>query len=92
MLHRGSSVSFGVNVIESIADWLKKDIFVRNQVENYQTKVLSIDALANVNKRATIDKEMFEKAVSGIPNFTLADDTEPLARRPADQEIECTDI
>ena len=63
-------------VPESIADWLKKDIFVRNQVENYQTKVLSIDALANVNKRATIDKEMFEKAANNVETIDFIGLTE----------------
>lgn len=60
----------------SVADWLKKDAFIRNQVENYQTKVLSADALANVNKRTLIDKEAFEVAAKNVESVDFIGLTE----------------
>jgi hypothetical protein len=61
---------------EGIADWLKKDTFVRGVVENYQTKVLSIGGSENVNKPVKSDKEMLEQAFETIDSVDFVGLTE----------------
>ena len=61
---------------EGIADWLKKDTFVRGVVENYQTKVLLIGGSENVNKPVRSDKEMLEHALETIDSVDFVGLTE----------------
>jgi hypothetical protein len=45
-----------------IADYLKDDAFIGRQITNYQTKVLAMDALDDVNRPYEVDDAAFERA------------------------------
>jgi hypothetical protein len=60
----------------SVAHWLKKESFVRNQICNYQTKVLSIDGISSVNQYHRIDRNMLQTAKRTVDSADLIGLTE----------------
>lgn len=49
-----------------VADMLKNDVFVRQQVADYQTKVFAMDGLQNVNRGLAINRDGFARAVANL--------------------------
>jgi len=60
----------------TISDWLKKDDFTRNALENYQTRVFSINGTDNVNKYHRVDAEMFGIAKRNLDSIDVVGLTE----------------
>jgi hypothetical protein len=56
--------------------WLKKQGFLANQIENYQTKVLAMQGTGNVNRAGKVDREMFARARRNLDSIDLVGLTE----------------
>jgi hypothetical protein len=63
--------------------WLRKQDFVANLVENYQTKVLAMDGTGNVNRACKVDREIFAQARRNLETIDLVGLTEQFAESVA---------
>jgi hypothetical protein len=62
-----------------IADYLQDDDFLQRQITNYQTKVLAMEPLANVNAPWTVDDAGFERAKVALEAMDFVGVTERFA-------------
>jgi hypothetical protein len=61
--HRGFFERHGA---PNVAAYLREDAFVRNQIENYQTKILAMAGSGNVNQPYPVDETAFARAVETL--------------------------